>query len=156
MSDEQKLTDFGTARARAGYLINDTLWYVTGGVAWGTVKNDFAVTNSALPAPFPLPAIFGGAGSFSHRQAGWTIGGGVESRLWGSAWSLKLEYLYVDLRSETDAFGLAVNPAFVANNPTAFAGLVAGVTSNTHFTDNVIRVGLNYKFGNFYAPVVAK
>ena len=40
---------------------------------------------------------------------------------------------------------------------TFFASPFAGtITAHTRFTDNVVRVGLNYKFGNFYAPVVAK
>jgi outer membrane immunogenic protein len=124
---------------------------VTGGLAWGTVQNNLAVTNPSggvvdglAPASI-LPAIFGGGGSFSHTQTGWTIGGGVESRIWG-AWSLKLEYLYVDLGSMTDSFGLVVNPRFIATNPASLSGLAAGVTSSTHFTDNIVRVGLNYKW----------
>jgi hypothetical protein len=30
------------------------------------------------------------------------------------------------------------------------------VTTHTHFADNIVRFGLNYKFGNYYAPVVTK
>jgi outer membrane immunogenic protein len=33
LSDEQKLSNFGTLRARGGFLLNDSLWYVTGGAA---------------------------------------------------------------------------------------------------------------------------
>ena len=67
---------------------------------------------------------------------------------------MKLEYLYVDLGSMTDTFGLPANPEFVA----AFGapGLAAGVTSSTHFTDNIVRLGLNYKFGSYAAPLVTK
>ena len=46
----------------------------------------------------------------------------------------------------TDTFGLAVNPKFIATNPTILSGLAAGVTSDTHFTDNIIRLGVNYQF----------
>jgi hypothetical protein len=34
--------------------------------------------------------------------------------------------------------------------------LTGAITTHTRFTDNIVRVGLNYKFGNYYAPVVTK
>ena len=43
LTDEQKLTNLGTARARGGVLINQSLWYVTGGLAWGTVKDSYTL-----------------------------------------------------------------------------------------------------------------
>jgi outer membrane immunogenic protein len=151
LSEEQKLTNFGTARARAGVVVNDSLWYVTGGGAWGTVKDSYAYTSTSNIATIPgvIPAFPAGAGNFSHNKAGWTIGGGVETRL-GYNWSLKLEYLYVDLGSYTDTFGVAPSPALAAI--LALPGAVAvgafantTVTSSSHFRDNVVRVGLNYK-----------
>jgi hypothetical protein len=42
-------------------------------------------------------------------------------------------------------------PNICAKSP----GPVTGSIS-TKFTDNIVRVGLNYKFGNCYAPVVTK
>jgi outer membrane immunogenic protein len=45
--------------------------------------------------------------------------------------SWKIEYLYMYLGSEN----------FTFSNPVLGAILV-----NTHFTDNIVRVGLNYKF----------
>ena len=41
LADEQKLTNFGSARARAGVLVDDSLWYVAGGAAWATVKESW-------------------------------------------------------------------------------------------------------------------
>jgi len=160
MTDEQKLTNFGTLRARAGVLIDrdrDSLLYVTSGWAWGTVKDSFAYGSSTNPATAAFtggpalaaagPAFLPAAASFSHSKSGWTIGAGVETKLWASPWSLKLEYLYVDLGSATDAFPIGVNPAFLAAAGAAGAIPVtfAGVTSSTRFTDNIVRVGLNYK-----------
>ena len=45
------------------------------------------------------------------------------------------------------AFSVVVNPAFLAAVGAAGAIPVtfAGVTSSTRFTDNIFRVGLNYK-----------
>jgi outer membrane immunogenic protein len=70
-----------------------------------------------------------GAGSFStsNDYSGWTAGAGLEYAFLNN-WSAKLEYLYVD-------FG---------NGPTTATG--AGALSSNHLTDNIVRVGLNYKF----------
>ena len=143
---EQKVTDLGTVRARGGALLGSTLWYATGGFAWGTVKDSYNFLGSANPTIFPAPLQPGpflpGSASFNHTRIGWTLGGGVESKL-GGGWSAKLEYLYVDLGKFTDTFAIGINPAYGA----AFiAGGVATASSTTHVTDNIVRVGLNYQF----------
>jgi outer membrane immunogenic protein len=146
LATEQKLTDIGTARARAGVLTGNTLWYATGGFAWGTVKDSYTFIGSANPALFGAAAQPGpflpAAASFSSTRTGWTIGGGVETKL-GGGWSAKLEYLYVDLGRFTHTLAIATNPAFGAafNN-----GAVASATTTSHVTDNIVRVGLNYQF----------
>lgn len=155
LATEQKLTDIGTARARAGMLTGNSLWYATGGFAWGTVKDNYTFVGSANTTIFPpvlQPGPFlPGAASFSSARTGWTIGGGVETRL-GGGWSAKLEYLYVDLGAFTHTFSIATNPAFGAafNN-----GAVTTVTTRSHVTDNIVRVGVNYQFGSG-APLVTK
>ena len=69
---------FGTVRGRAGYAINNILFYGTGGLAFGELRAE----------TFGL--------SESHTTAGWTLGAGTE---FGFAPNLsaKIEYLYVDL-----------------------------------------------------------
>ncbi len=117
---EQKLNWFATVRARFGYTNGDWLWYVTGGGAWGEIHNDFRVfipTDVAFSANFSL--------------SGWTVGGGVETHLWGP-WTAKLEYLYLDLGSFTDG-------GFEPITTDTFA-------MRTDVRDHIIRVGLNYKF----------
>jgi outer membrane immunogenic protein len=69
----------GTGRARAGYAVDNYLFYVTGGAAWGDIDASVA-------------GVAGG----SDTRLGWTAGGGVETKLTQN-WSAKLEYLYVDL-----------------------------------------------------------
>ena len=85
LATDQKLSNFGTARARAGTVVNDTLWYVTGGAAWGTVKDSYLFTGSASQVVFPGPLQPGpflpSAGIFSRTKVGWTVGAGVEQRL---------------------------------------------------------------------------
>jgi len=76
------------------------------------------------------------------------VGGGVEGKLlpWLPAnWTWKLEYLYLDLGSLNSSapFGGTLT-AFVP----AISPATGAVAIHTHFFDNIVRVGLNYKFGN--------
>lgn len=73
-----KIDGFGTARARFGYVANDTLWYVTAGGAYAREKS----------VAFATPS--------KEDHFGWTVGGGVEWKF-APEWSAKLEYLYADL-----------------------------------------------------------
>jgi outer membrane immunogenic protein len=130
---------------RGGMLVNDTLWYATGDAAWATVRDNFAFAGSANPTIFPgalqpgpfLPT----AASFSRTKLGWTVGVGAETKLSGN-WSAKLEYLYVDLGNVTEAFPIAINPA---SGPGFNTGGTATATRTSHVTDNIVRIGLNYK-----------
>ena len=154
LGDENKLTNFGTARARGGVLINDTLWYATGGAAWGTVKDNFTFNGSANPVIFPValqpgPFLPSGA-SFGTTRVGWTLGAGVETKL-DSRWSAKIEYLYVNLGSVTETFGIPINPAFGA----PFTAGTATATRTSHIADNIVRVGLNYHFAPFGTTAAA-
>jgi outer membrane immunogenic protein len=145
LATEQKITDFGTARARVGGIVNDSLWYVTGGAAWGTVKDSSAFSSTSSTVIFPGAGGLGpftGAGSFSSTRTGWTVGGGVETKIWYN-WSVKLEYLHVDLGSHTETFALLPNPVFGAGLTTGFAG---SATTRSHVTDDLVRVGINYQF----------
>jgi outer membrane immunogenic protein len=81
-----ELNYFGTVRARVGYAFDRFLPYVTGGFAYGQVKNK-------VTGPFV---------SFSddNTQYGWTIGAGLEYAFTNNL-TAKLEYLYVDLDKES-------------------------------------------------------
>jgi outer membrane immunogenic protein len=86
----------------------------------------------------PGPTAAAAVGTSTSDRAGWTVGAGIEGAL-GNNWSAKLEYLYVDLGT--------INTAF------AGVGAFAPLTVSSHVTDNIVRAGVNYKFGG---PVVAK
>lgn len=106
--------------------------YVTGGAAFGEVDTNVATTTTTVAGVTPAAAF-----AYATR-VGWTVGAGTEWAIWGG-WSAKLEYLYVDLGTVSNTFtGIVSFPAFY---------------SSSHFTDNIVRVGLNYRFGG---PVVAK
>jgi outer membrane immunogenic protein len=126
----QKLPWFGTARGRLGVVFGPALFYATGGAAFGEVETNINQSNfNGIPLvlkPF----------DFSHGKAGWTVGGGIESHIAGN-WSAKLEYLYIDLGTVSDTY---VNP--IPPNPFATTFMIS-----SKIRDNVVRLGLNYKFG---------
>jgi outer membrane immunogenic protein len=127
---EYKLDWFGTARGRVGYLPAERLLlYVTGGLAYGSFSGSSLIGVSGANAL--------DFGSWSRVQAGWTVGAGVESAL-GYNWSVKFEYLYINLGQ------VGGTSAIVGLNQWVF---------NTKFTDSIARVGVNYHFSG---PVVAK
>ena len=128
-----KLDDFGTARGRAGFTVDNWLFYGTGGFAWseGTESRTQVVGVTSVP---PIPAPGGTVESVSNTRTGWTAGAGVE---WGLTqnWTARVEYLYLDLGNATSVFPLSNRQ------------------ETSSLTMNVARFGVNYKFGG---PVVAK
>jgi outer membrane immunogenic protein len=138
---EQKLPWLGTGRLRLGFLPADHwMVYVTGGVAVAEVETDASLTTTTTTS------INGGPGTTTTAlalananttRAGWTVGAGTEWVISGP-WTGKLEYLYVDLGNVSNTYTLAGAPF---------------LTTSSHVTDNIVRVGLNYRFGG---PVVAK
>jgi outer membrane immunogenic protein len=137
LSLEQKIDWFGTVRGRVGVLATPkVLLYATGGLAYGEVKSSETV--AALLTGF----------SSSTTNVGYTVGAGVEGVIGGN-WTAKLEYLYVDLGRVSGAFATTI-PAF-GSGTVASGTLTSNYSSRV--TDNVLRVGVNYKFGG---PLVAK
>jgi outer membrane immunogenic protein len=132
-----RLPWFGTLRGRLGFTPAERwLVFATGGLAYGKIESDATmnVPAGACLAPCVLPPSTAG-GSFSHTKTGWVVGGGVEAALGGN-WTGKLEYLHIDLGDTTDTFTAALT--------TPFAGTY---TINSHMTDDIVRAGLNYRFG---------
>ena len=121
---EDKLTWFGTVRGRSGIAFDRTLWYVTGGWAFGdrTIDGTVTVTTAGVPA----------SASFSTSKTlnGWTVGAGVEWAFW-SRWTAKFEYLHVDFTNTGGDF-TSVNPATTV--------------SVGHLQDEIVRAGVNWRF----------
>ena len=170
---QAKIDWFGTVRGRLGWLAGDQLLiYGTGGLAYGRVgvsantiitETGTGLNNGGPPATAPNFTVTGGTpfGAFK-TSVGFAVGAGVEGR-WSywlpAGWTWKVEYLYVDLGSLDTVTPFAVPGTIFPNNvfPNATISAQTGaITTHTHFTDNIVRVGLNYKFGNYYAPVVTK
>ena len=167
---EQRLEWFGTLRARLGATPTpDSLIYATGGLAVGRIKTSGSVSGSSLgltdgvtqgvaidvdadgnpiEVPVDVPIVIASADPtsttfFSQKtKAGWTAGAGAEVRLGGN-WTGKVEYLYLD-------FGNVSTTAVLPTNSTPLA-----ITFNSRVTENLVRVGLNYKFDPSGALYVA-
>jgi outer membrane immunogenic protein len=75
---------------------------------------------------------------------GSTVGAEVEGRCGQGKWTAKIEYLYVDLGNVSGSFTTPI---------VAPSGAFLTSSYNSHITDNILRVGLNYKLDG---PVVAK
>jgi outer membrane immunogenic protein len=109
-----KLESLETLRARIGPALGERgQWfpYVTGGLATGEVY----AWDSFTPA------------SGSQFRAGWTAGVGVETAL-SRRWSVKLEFLHVDLGSAQ------------------YFNVVPGVPETVSFNADIIRAGVNFHF----------
>jgi outer membrane immunogenic protein len=110
----------GTARGRAGFAVDRSLFYATGGFAYGRVTQQYSDTQN-------------GAFSTGSTQTGWTVGGGYQYAL-DDKWSFKAEYLYVNLKNSS------LTLPFPNSN-------VPGVTTLRFPNElNVVRLGLNYRF----------
>jgi outer membrane immunogenic protein len=122
--------------------------YSTGGLAYGGVRSNSQTNFGGTDANL-IPGAT--SGSFSDTRFGWTVGGGFEW-MFASNWTAKLEYLYYDLGSVSYPTGATVVDPSLAGTLPGAQETVATRTS-TRFEGNIVRVGLNYKFGG---PVVAK
>jgi outer membrane immunogenic protein len=138
-----KIDWFGTARARLGFIArNELLFYATGGLAYGRVTASGNTRVSATLLGWP----FAGASGFSTSETklGYALGGGIEGRFasWlPSNWSWKLEYMHVDLGSVHQSSPIAITSGLVA------VGTINGsIQTRTRITDNIVRVGVNYRF----------
>ena len=98
-----------TSRVRLGYAMDRSLVYVTGGLAYGNVR-----------------AGIRDAVDDDETRFGWTLGAGIE---WAFAprWSLKAEYLHVDLGDRRN--------------------YSSGGSVDVDITADIARVGLNYNLG---------
>jgi len=126
---ENQLDWFGTVRGRAGFAVNNFLFYGTGGLAFGQTKANQVVTNI-----IPCCLVTAG-GSTNENHIGWTAGAGVEW-MYSRNWSFKVEYLYVDLGSADYRF---IGTTFVGTPHTTDS-----FPADLAF--NIVPAGVNYRF----------
>lgn len=123
------------ARGRIGFTPQGTtLFYGTGGVAYGKLRNDFTTSNTANSF----------ATNGSHDAWGYSTGGGVEQRI--GAFSIGLEYLYTSLRDDKTRVAVGAGTA-PATNPFILNG--GGTTiarSDSNFRWHSMRVTAAFRF----------
>lgn len=127
----------GNIRGRLGYTPNNqTLFYVTGGGAYGRVRSNFKSSN-----------VTNGFATMGRQHTyGFTVGGGIEQKL-GSNFSVGLEYLYTDLYANrarvriVQGAALATNPFLLGN-----AGGTDLIRGDPHFRTHGGRAVATYRF----------
>jgi outer membrane immunogenic protein len=134
-----KIDWFGTVRGRIGYVWGDgaVLSYVTGGLAYGKVELDAtsAVSGTAAIIQGPFPFSITHAIAHSQVNTGWVVGFGTEGKLLIPGWTYKIESLYIDF-GDTESLDIGTGSSASGGQ----------LTTHTHFTDAILRAGLNYKF----------
>jgi outer membrane immunogenic protein len=135
----QKIDWFGTARGRLGFTVTPTLLlYATGGLAYGDIETNGTISD---PTTFSTHAL----------KSGWTAGGGIEDHVTPN-WSVKLEYLFMDLGnvSSNGAITTGVIIPGVPHNCIAACPVnhlsTTFASSGSGITDSILRLGVNYKF----------
>jgi outer membrane immunogenic protein len=88
-SYQAKINWLASFRGRAGLAVDNTLVYLTGGLAIGGIK-DKVIYNWSVP----------GDASTNTVRVGWVAGAGIEHRFTPN-WSAKLEYLHYAFGEET-------------------------------------------------------
>ncbi|MFL6833390.1 MAG: outer membrane protein, partial [Xanthobacteraceae bacterium] len=128
-----KLDSFGTVRGRVGTTITpDVIAYATGGLAVGSIRTTVNLSGVGFDAD-GNPGVVSAPFSVLAIKPGWTVGAGLEGRLFGNVTG-KVEYLYMD-------FGTVSTSVTNGLNATPIA-----LATSSRITDNVVRAGVNYKF----------
>jgi len=144
----EKLSWLGTLRGRVGVTADRLLFYATGGLAYGVVTNDGSATTTGVQAFAFLPPCPAGLCPLANwnsgqSKIGWTFGAGIEGAL-TSHWSVKFEYLHVDLGSVSRTF--VTFPGCFGSPAWCYFTAPGSATISSRVTSNMVRVGVNYNF----------
>jgi outer membrane immunogenic protein len=135
-SATNRLDWFGSVRVRAGYTFVDRwLTYVTGGFAFGGIKDSLSVSEQSESEPL----LFGSVNS-NKTKTGWIVGWGSEAYITPQL-SLRAESDYMSLGTTTLATGTQCDES--CNNDIPHA------TANLEHKYWMFRVGMNYKFSGW-------
>jgi len=132
-SETNRLNDLGTVRGRFGLAVDQTLLYLTAGLAFGEVANTVLYNSVKFPTS-NTPSF-----NIDSTRLGWVVGAGLEHALTPN-WTVKGEAIYTQLNSTESSWVSPGSPTFPANT-------VLNLRFNTSVA--VVRAGLNYKFDWF-------
>lgn len=120
---------YGTATGRLGLAYDRLLTYVKGGAAVASITNSAADFTGGVIDPSDLTSV-------KKTRWGWTVGSGFELAV-APSWSLKSEYMFMDFGKHTSS----------------------NIDGDSFTHKNQVhtwKVGLNYRWGGYQAPVVAR
>ncbi len=141
---------FGTLRGRLGMSAGSWLVYGTGGLAFGGVRDSLGqslLSNDTTP----YSTLKTDAASRNATLTGYAAGGGIEKKLTPS-WSVKAEYLRIDLGSTTLSANRDIAYSYNQYCLTTCTDNGNSSVKINHVYDTV-RFGLNYKIGQSYEPL---
>jgi outer membrane immunogenic protein len=124
-SEAIKIRSLTTGRARLGLAFDWLLPYLTTGAALVNARDDMTIAVAGVTASFP---------SLSNTTLGWTAGAGVDVAL-TSNWSARFEYLHV---RANDVLSTVRIPGNIG---------IGSASEAADYRTNILRVGINYRFG---------
>jgi outer membrane immunogenic protein len=127
-------TKIATAAARFGFALDRALFYGKAGGGW-VGNNGFTVTDLTTGQSF--------VGSNGNTVSGWMVGVGFEYAF-SDNWSGKFEFDHIGLGGRTFTLPGTLVPALAGDT----------ITSDHHV--DLVKLGINYRFGWAGGPVVAK
>jgi outer membrane immunogenic protein len=120
---------YGTATGRLGLAYDRLLTYVKGGAAVASITNAASNLNGSAFDPIDYSSV-------KKTRLGWTVGTGFELAF-AQSWSFKSEYLYMNFGKQTSTN-------------------IDGESFEHKNQVHTWKVGLNYRWGGYQAPVVAR
>ncbi len=145
----KRVDSLGTVRLRMGYqAMPGVLFYGTAGYAFGPAG--FTASGAAVSLPLNLAAV--SFANYAGLRGGFAAGGGLEYAISPHLIG-RVEYLRYDLGA-----AYASTPLLTSDASLLWPGLAQ--RTETHFSGNIVRAGVNYRFSPevvaLVAPVVAK
>jgi len=121
---QAKVDWLATFRGRMGLAVDDTLVYITGGLALAQLKSSTSFTSTGGGCDFCTN------NALNNVEAGWVAGLGVEHKL-NQNWSVFSEFLYYDFGTKT-----------------ATGSSSLGTGYSAEFTHEIFqgKLGVNYRF----------
>jgi outer membrane immunogenic protein len=119
-----------SVRARLGFVQNDWMFYVAGGVAFANASATLDIARLNVTACEGVCIFSNALSSDSHVLTGWTVGGGVE-HIFAPHWIGRVDVRYTDFGSQTFNF--------VSNDRLP-------VPTSIHFDQVSATAGISYKF----------
>jgi outer membrane immunogenic protein len=125
----ERLNFLGTVRGRAGWAVNNWLFYSSGGLAYGNVHSTINYNDPVLTGATV-------SGSNSETRVGWAAGAGVNYAVTQN-WIIGVDYLHYDL-GHTNVNGVTVSPGTIVPG--------ASLTGSQDVAGDIVRGMINYKF----------